>query len=745
MRALCLALVLSCALAWSASADEPRFAVIAIDARGESPSCAVIDVNQDGRLDVVSGGFWYEAPAKIGEGGWKKHFAREVENIRGRLDEYSLLPTDLNDDGYEDLIACNYRSKSIQFVMHPGEVIKSNPEAAWTTKVFAEPGASETGRLVDLDGDGLLDLLPNGTDYAAWWRRNPRGAAEVFTRMELPREMAGHGIGAGRLVTGETIDLVTPSGLWRNMPFDGENPEKNAGAAPANVWKLVPSFRLHRDSSVPILIHPVYRFDHPDLIWSRAHRVGLYWIENGRHAHGQHWFLNTIDTEISQAHSLLLGDLDGDGVKDLIAGSRVMAHDGKDIGEYDPLMIAGYQFSDKPGTWRRTILAKGFPGAGGVGLGLDPKLTDIDADGDLDLVAADRKGLFLLINLAKGEAPAKGERQETKLRRTKPQMMMEFVNDRGEAEAVTSPEHWGRRRAEALLGMEEVMGALPTPDRRVPLAPEVLETVETEKYTRKTITFATEVGDRISAYVLIPKPLKERAPAMLCLHQTTPGGKKSPAGLVDRPSLHYAHELAERGYVCIVPDYPSFGDYPYDFNAHPEYLSGTMKAIWNNHRAVDLLESLFEVDPDRIGVIGHSLGGHNALFTAAFDRRIKAVVTSCGFTAFHHYYKGNLKGWTSDRYMPRIASKYENNPDKTPFDFHGVLSAIAPRAIYVCAPLRDDNFAVEGVRDVEREAAKVFELLSVKDRLVFDYPDEAHDFPDASREKAYQFLEKQLR
>jgi acetyl esterase/lipase len=170
-----------------------------------------------------------------------------------------------------------------------------------------------------------------------------------------------------------------------------------------------------------------------------------------------------------------------------------------------------------------------------------------------------------------------------------------------------------------------------------------------------------------------------------------------------------------------------------------------MKAIWNNHRAIDLLESLLEVDPDRIGVIGHSLGGHNALFTAAFDRRIKAVVTSCGFTAFHHYYQGDLKGWTSDRYMPRIADVYRNSPDEMPFDFHGVLSAIAPRAIFVCAPLRDNNFAALGVREVEKEASKIFELLKAKDRLIFEYPDEAHDFPSATREKSYEWLDKILR
>ena len=62
---------------------------------------------------------------------------------------------------------------------------------------------------------------------------------------------------------------------------------------------------------------------------------------------------------------------------------------------------------------------------------------------------------------------------------------------------------------------------------------------------------------------------------MLCLHQTIKIGKGEPAGLGGSDHLDYAHELAQRGYVCLAPDYPSFGDYPYDFG-DDGYDSGTM-------------------------------------------------------------------------------------------------------------------------------------------------------------------------
>src|SRR5262245_10144408 len=119
--------------------------------------------------------------------------------------------------------------------------------------------------------------------------------------------------------------------------------------------------------------------------------------------------------------------------------------------------------------------------------------------------------------------------------------------------------------------------------------------------------------------------------------------------------------------------------------------------------------------PERIGCIGHSLGGHNTMFTAAFDSRIKALVSSCGFTNFPKYSNGNLKVWASARYMPRIANMYELKPDRMPFDFPEVVAAFAPRAFLAIAPLHNHNFEVSGVRDCMAAARPVYELLGAKD------------------------------
>ena len=231
----------------------------------------------------------------------------------------------------------------------------------------------------------------------------------------------------------------------------------------------------------------------------------------------------------------------------------------------------------------------------------------------------------------------------------------------------------------------------------------------------------------------------------MCLHQTTEIGKGEPAGIGGRANLHYAKELAERGYVTLAPDYPNFGDYKADPYAMG-YASATMKGISNHIRAVDFLVSLPEVDPKRIGVIGHSLGGHNSLFLATFEPRVRVVVTSCGFNSFAKYFGGDLTGWSHKGYMPRIASIYEKSPEKMPFDFTEILGAIAPRPVFINAPLKDDNFEVSGVEDCVNAALPVYvRIFHAGDRLVAVHPDCAHDFPPDIREQAYEFLDRWLK
>ncbi len=326
---------------------------------------------------------------------------------------------------------------------------------------------------------------------------------------------------------------------------------------------------------------------------------------------------------------------------------------------------------------------------------------------------------------------------------------------------ITSQAQWTQKRAAVLDSMQQVMGKLPPRTGYPPMQVQYHDTLRENTYTRYKISFTPAENEKVYAFLYLPnKRLNfKKYPAMLALHPTgMPGklitdGQGTQSDPVQRKNRAYAKELAERGFVVIAPDYPSFGEAgQHDFSAD-RYESGTMKAIFDNIRCVDLLQSLPEVDPARIGTIGHSLGGHNAMFTAAFDTRLKVVVSSCGWTMMDYYdigkaaierYGGRLGPFAQDRYMPLFRDRYGLVPEKIPFDFDEVIAAIAPRAFFSCSPLRDANFDVRGVRVGIDHAREVYRFFKVPDLLQVRYPDAIHDFPYDTRQEAYRFIEKAL-
>jgi dienelactone hydrolase len=287
--------------------------------------------------------------------------------------------------------------------------------------------------------------------------------------------------------------------------------------------------------------------------------------------------------------------------------------------------------------------------------------------------------------------------------------------------------------------MEQAMGKFPGAERRCDLDVQVSEELDCGDYTRKFLTYQSEPGGRVPAYLLTPKAaiLKKGAAGkpigILTMHQTHALGQKVVVGLGESPNDEYGVELAKRGFVCLAPAYPHLANYAPDLS---KYESGTMKAIWDNVRGLDLLTTFAGCDPEKFGAIGHSLGGHNSLFTAAFDDRIKVVVTSCGFDSFRDYMNGNIKGWTSVRYMPKLS---QFAPERYPFDFDTALEAIAPRRVFVNAPKGDTNFKWESV---DRVVAKAKKESSVAIEVV--HPDCGHLFPKEIRERSYHVIEEAL-
>ncbi|ULB35577.1 MULTISPECIES: alpha/beta hydrolase [Proteiniphilum] len=331
--------------------------------------------------------------------------------------------------------------------------------------------------------------------------------------------------------------------------------------------------------------------------------------------------------------------------------------------------------------------------------------------------------------------------------------LLTYRDRKGNVLPITNKNEWSGKREDILKNMQLVMGKLPQRQKKK-LHVEYSDTAVYDTYIRYTINFEVAPSEKVFAYLYRPKNISKLLPAILALHGTGAEGKKIIDGAAGIKNRAYAKELAERGYVVIAPDYPSMGELGnYDF-AKDRYNSGTMKGIYNHISCIDLLQSLPYVDKKRIGVIGHSLGGHNALFVAAFDPRIKVVVSSCGWTLFDYYHAGEksiiqygsrLGPWAQERYMPFIRDKFDLDAEKIPFDFDEIIAAIAPRPFFSNSPIYDLNFSVEGVRKCESRVREVYRFMNADDAVKFVYPRTGHDFPSEIREDAYRFIDNYLK
>lgn len=290
--------------------------------------------------------------------------------------------------------------------------------------------------------------------------------------------------------------------------------------------------------------------------------------------------------------------------------------------------------------------------------------------------------------------------------------------------------------------MERVTGPFRAQRRPAELAVRVAEEVESDGYLRRLLSYQSEDGQWTPAYLLLPRAVadgKATAPGVLALHPTDHTlGHRVVVGLGGKPGRDYGRRLVQAGYVVLAPAYPLMADYQVD-PAALGYRSGTMKAIWDNVRGIDLLESLPEVDPGGVAAVGHSLGGHNSLYTAVFDSRIQAVVTSCGFDSFSDYASGDLSGWQQERYMPLLGGE-----PGVPFDFDDLLAGLAPRTVLVSAPEHDDNFSCASVRRLVGRARGAYAALGAAQHLMAVYPDCGHDFPPEIQDLAVQVLGRVL-
>lgn len=288
-----------------------------------------------------------------------------------------------------------------------------------------------------------------------------------------------------------------------------------------------------------------------------------------------------------------------------------------------------------------------------------------------------------------------------------------------------------------------------------PLDLQVHETVEVdEAYARKLVSYGVEAGERAHAYIGIPLNAPGPLPAVVVLHQTYDNGAKEAAGLEGDPDYAQLDHLSRRGYVTIAPDHfvaghriPPLG--AYDTTAfhekHPEWTAAG-KFTFEHSIAIDVLETFPEVDQDRIGVIGHSLGGQGAIFLTAYDGRIKAAVSNCPAPTFRHNPK--VLSWSRDHwytYFKHIRPGLLAG-ELPSIDFHHMAALAAPRPFLHIAGLNDGEVGTQRQRVLMMlSVSRIYEVVSAPENHAFYFHGHGHGAPLDSRELMYGWLDMHLK
>lgn len=298
---------------------------------------------------------------------------------------------------------------------------------------------------------------------------------------------------------------------------------------------------------------------------------------------------------------------------------------------------------------------------------------------------------------------------------------------------------WRKARKALKAEWQEILGPFP---HSVPLNPVELSREEQPDHTRLRLRYAVDAETQTEAYLLLPKGFKGRRPGMVVLHQTTNNHLEEPVGLQGRESMHLALHLVRRGYVCIAPrnylwsrpglGYQQVTDELLRNGAGFRWKTGLARMTWDAIRATDLLATRPEVDAKRLGSIGHSLGGKEVLYHAAFDERVRAAVSCEGGAGL------SFSNWDADWYLGKQISSPGFRRDQ-----HEVIALIAPRAFLLIGGGSADGAQswpyVEGTLPVWR-------LFGAEERLGLLRHDQGHDFPAPGpvREQVYGWLDHWL-
>lgn len=321
------------------------------------------------------------------------------------------------------------------------------------------------------------------------------------------------------------------------------------------------------------------------------------------------------------------------------------------------------------------------------------------------------------------------------------------------ADALSAPERTSqaspdtmRRRLVACLG-----GDWPQP---CALKPELRGTLRRDGYRIETWTYEVEPGDRVPAMLLIPDEVDRNspAPAVAVWHQHNGEwhlGKSEPAGLAGNPMHHTGAALAREGYVVLCPDALCFeerqdphkklrgGDFErFEFL---RYLVGGACMAWKNildmRRAVDFLCSRPEVQADRIGCYGHSMGSTHTWLVGPHEPRLKCLIGNCclpTYRAIHenhllHCFPNFVPGWLRWGDTPEMAA------------------LIAPRALHLNLGEEDGGSPIGEARAGVARIQAAYERAGCPERFShYIQPGAGHVLSPEMWERVRSWLEQHL-
>lgn len=313
-----------------------------------------------------------------------------------------------------------------------------------------------------------------------------------------------------------------------------------------------------------------------------------------------------------------------------------------------------------------------------------------------------------------------------------------------------------------MINREDILKCLGDFPERVNLDMKEISSEDMGAYVRKLIEYNVEkcnenirvqnndIIEKVQAYLLIPKEIKGKNPAILAIHQHHRNwqiGKSEVVGITDDKMYAYGLDLVKQGYVVIAPDILCFesrlgnDEYRKDKEGNRyferfeliKYLSkgSTLQAktLHDLSVTIDVLCSLDFVDKDRIGVIGHSLGGQESIWVTWYDKRIKVAASSCGVSCINDFIESGYQ-YNSWACIPNLL-KY--------CDIDSIINDIVKdRKLIITNGLKDDiHCPLTGIDKIEKTIGNNSNFKSIK----FD---DGHKFNDTEKEIVYEFLNNEL-